>query len=69
MVTQNPNNKTTQDSPQKEIDHDFHGAAIIDEQGKEVPITEDMVKRACDELDKSSVYPERGNLQNPRETS
>lgn len=29
---------------------DFNGAAIIDEQGVEVPITEDMVRTACDEL-------------------
>ncbi|MCB1667882.1 MAG: hypothetical protein R3E73_12040 [Porticoccaceae bacterium] len=30
---------------------DFHGAAIIDEDGKEVPITEDMVQEACQEAD------------------
>jgi len=29
---------------------DFHGAAIIDDQGVEVPITEDMVQTACNEL-------------------
>jgi len=29
---------------------DFNGAAIIDDQGVEVPITEDMVQTACDEL-------------------
>ena len=26
---------------------DFHGASIINEQGKEVPITEAMVQQAC----------------------
>jgi len=29
---------------------DFHGAAIIDEWGREIPITEDMVQRAFQEL-------------------
>ena len=65
MVTKNPKNKSTQDPPPTETNHDFHGAAIINEQGKEVPITEDMVKRACEKLDKSSVYPEKGHPQNP----
>ncbi len=31
---------------------DFHGAAIIDDNGKEIPITEEMVKQACQEIDK-----------------
>ncbi|WP_455209641.1 PA1571 family protein [Kaarinaea lacus] len=26
---------------------DFHGASIINEQGKEIPITEAMVQQAC----------------------
>lgn len=30
---------------------DFHGAAIIDNEGREVPITEEMVKQACEELE------------------
>lgn len=30
---------------------DFHGAAIIDNEGHEVPITEKMVKQACDKLE------------------
>jgi hypothetical protein len=25
----------------------FHGAALIDEEGNEIPITEDMVQSAC----------------------
>ena len=29
---------------------DFHGAAIIDEAGHEIPITEDMIQRAFAEL-------------------
>ena len=28
------------------------GGAIIDEQGQEIPITENMVQRACRELEK-----------------
>ena len=33
----------------------FNGAAIINEQGKEIPITEEMVKTACEELDDSET--------------
>ncbi|WP_296284323.1 PA1571 family protein [Pseudomonas sp.] len=29
------------------------GGSIIDAQGREVPITEDMIQRACQELDKT----------------
>lgn len=32
---------------------DFHGAAIIDSEGQEVPITEEMVKKACEDLEKN----------------
>ncbi len=32
---------------------DFNGAAIIDENGVEVAITEEMVQNACDQLDSS----------------
>ena len=34
---------------EQEQEHDFHGAAIIDENGKEIPITEEMVQDACQE--------------------
>lgn len=30
---------------------DFHGAALIDEDGNEIPITEDMVQDACHNLE------------------
>lgn len=33
------------------------GAAIIDEKGNEVPITESMVARACDELARCWSFP------------
>lgn len=36
---------------------DFHEAAIIDEQGNEIEITEDMVRRAIHELDEEA-YPD-----------
>lgn len=34
---------------------DFHGAAIIDEDGNEVPITETMIKDACEKLEPGSI--------------
>lgn len=33
------------------------GAAIIDEKGNEVPITEAMIQRACNELARSWTFP------------
>ncbi len=36
---------------------DFHGAAIIDSEGHEVPITEEMVKKACDKLEENRKKP------------
>jgi len=35
--------------PDGEID--FHGAALIDEQGREIPITDDMVRAVLDVAD------------------
>ena len=40
------NEKTTDN-----LEQDFHGAAIISEDGKELPITEDMVQDACHKLE------------------
>ena len=34
---------------------DFHGAAIIDENGNEIPITENMVRQACEKIDPESA--------------
>lgn len=34
---------------------DFHGAAIIDEEGHEIPITEEMIKEACKQLDPAAA--------------
>lgn len=39
------------------------GAAVIDEKGNEVPITESMVSRACEELASCWVFPSRDTLQ------
>jgi hypothetical protein len=38
---------------QAEIEPDQHGAAIIDEQGNEIPITDKMIKDACQELEEN----------------
>ncbi|MEM7408121.1 MAG: PA1571 family protein [Pseudomonadota bacterium] len=35
------------------VGRDFHGAAIIDAHGREIPITEEMVGRALYELDQA----------------
>ena len=38
-------------------DVDFHEAAIIDENGKEIEITEEMVRKAIHEIDEDA-YPD-----------
>ena len=38
-------------------DIDFHGAAILDENGNEIPITEDMIRNACQCLKDSWHFP------------
>lgn len=35
----------------------FQTAALLDEQGREIPITEEMIMQACDELMKQWHYP------------
>ena len=45
-MTMNNKQKQTNDDVQAP---DFHGAALIDEDGNEIPITESMVKEACSE--------------------
>lgn len=45
---------------------DFHGAAIIDEQGHEIPITEQMVQQACSALDHAWQYPVPGQQRQAR---
>lgn len=45
--------KKSMNQPEETKPHlpDFHGAAVIDEDGKEIPITEEMVQDACQKLD------------------
>jgi len=35
----------------------FNGAALIDAQGREIPITEQMVQQACERLETIWTYP------------
>ncbi|MGC3892192.1 PA1571 family protein [Pseudomonas urmiensis] len=35
--------------------HDLDCGSIIDAQGREVPITDEMIKKACEDLEKSRV--------------
>ena len=37
--------------------HEFHGAALIDSRGREIPITEDMIRHACEDLEQRWHYP------------
>lgn len=39
--------------------HEPVGGSIIDAQGREVPITEDMVQDACRELEKRLITPDK----------
>lgn len=49
MSAQKPEQQTEEQS--QEVD--FHGAAIIDAKGREIPITEEMIQKACEELDEA----------------
>lgn len=42
---------STEKKDDSEKEQDFHGAALIDQDGKEVLITEEMVQDACHKLD------------------
>ncbi|MGB1220942.1 MAG: PA1571 family protein [Alcanivoracaceae bacterium] len=35
----------------------FHGGAVIDDHGREVPITETMIREACERLEGHWVFP------------
>jgi hypothetical protein len=50
---------STSSQQQNRADHnlDFHGAALIDSRGREVPITEDMIRHACEDLEQRWHYP------------
>lgn len=48
-----PENQATDQREDDKQEVDFHGAAVIDESGREIPITEEMIQKACAELDES----------------
>jgi len=50
----------SEDPKDKKSEHeeiDFHGAAVVDESGNEIEITESMVRKAIHELE-PEAYPE-----------
>lgn len=47
-------NTEQNDKTPKEKNPDFHGAALIDDDGNETPITEGMVQKACSGLDEEA---------------
>lgn len=57
-------NTEQKDKTPKEQDPDFHGAALIDEDGNEIPITEGMVQEACTDPDE-----EAGNTNDGKPSS
>ena len=54
-MAQEKSQQTETNQKQRPAEPDFNGAAIIDENGVEIPITEEMVQTACDELDDSET--------------
>ena len=48
MTQQNKDHQTKEETAHET---DFNGAALIDENGNEIPITEEMIQSACEELD------------------
>lgn len=38
---------------------EFNGAALVDERGREIPITDAMILKACRELERAWRYPSR----------
>lgn len=50
-ILSNQNNKKTEDV---ESATDFHEAAVVNEKGEEVAITEEMVREAIDKLDQEA---------------
>jgi len=54
--TDSPNNQKDQET--KNFCIDFHGAAIIDPDGNETAITDEMIEKVCEELgDDHSMTP------------
>jgi hypothetical protein len=55
MGLQNSTNQTLE--VKRTQPHQAVGGSIIDAQGREIPITEDMIQDACQELEKRLVKP------------
>ncbi|PVZ64988.1 PA1571 family protein [Pelagibaculum spongiae] len=57
--------KTASATPEEldAVETEVFGAAIVDEDGNEVPITDKMIKKACNELDKQWTYPEKSEQE------
>jgi len=53
-------NSNSDDSGHRQPLH-FHGAAIIDASGREVPITDEMIRCACEALAESWRIPASGH--------
>lgn len=51
----NPHANPTQ--PVRQPEHTFQGGAVIDAKGREVPITEAMIQKACQHLENHWRYP------------
>lgn len=56
-------NRNVQSDTSSNRDKDFNGAALIDAQGREIPITEDMVQQACAHLERAWQYPASAPVQ------
>ena len=50
MQSQHQQSASSQNNP-------LQGAALIDAAGREIPITEAMIRRACEDLDQRWQYP------------
>lgn len=53
-IKHNPDTLANKASEQASID--FHGAAFIDQQGHEIPITEEMIQLACQQVQQSCPH-------------
>ncbi|AJD47917.1 hypothetical protein S7S_07505 [Isoalcanivorax pacificus W11-5] len=56
-------NRKTDTQATPDWEKDFNGAALIDAQGREIPITEDMVQQACAHLERAWHYPATATQQ------
>lgn len=57
MLLSTMNHPTKDNTSSGEEQPDFHGAAVIDAEGNEIPITEGMVQEAFEELEELQEEP------------